>query len=730
MSFLRTTALQDLLNRPAAPQLSGPQKTSEYFGTNVFGRDAMREYLAEEAFNAVQNAITYGTQIDRSVADLVAAGMKAWALAKGASHYTHWFQPLTGATAEKHDAFFTPLDGGKAIEKFEGGQLVQQEPDASSFPNGGIRNTFEARGYTAWDPTSPAFIINATLCIPTIFISYTGEALDYKTPLLHAHAALDKAAVEVCQYFDKNVTKVVATLGWEQEYFLVDLGFYYARPDLMMTGRTLFGDSPAKGQQLEDHYFGSIPDRVAGFMQDLETESWKLGIPVKTRHNEVAPGQFELAPVFEEINLAIDHNQLLMDLMEKIARRHHLKVLLHEKPFAGVNGSGKHNNWSLATNTGKNLLSPGKTPKTNLQFLTFFVNTIKAVHTHADLLRAAIASAGNDHRLGANEAPPAIISVFLGTQLTQVLDDVEKKVKEGKMSPEAKTDVKLNIGKIPQIILDNTDRNRTSPFAFTGNKFEFRAVGSSANCSAAMMVLNTIVANQLIEFKKDVDALILKKKYDKEEAILHILRDYIVSSKAIRFEGNGYGDEWVKEAKKRGLSNFKTTPAALDAYVSKEAKKLFTSLGIVSERELEARYEISLEQYVKAINIESVVIEDLVLNQILPPAISYQSDLLNNASGLMDVFGPTAGKKMAATQLQLIEKVAEHINGAKANLDAMVKERVKADALADAHKQAAAYCDKVRPYFDAIRTHVDELELIIEDGLWPLPKYREMLFLR
>lgn len=730
MSFLRTTALQDLLNRPASAPLTEAPKTSEYFGVNVFGRDAMREFLAEEAFNAVMNAATHGTQIDRSVADLVAAGMKAWALSKGASHYTHWFQPLTGATAEKHDAFFTPLEGGKAIEKFEGGQLVQQEPDASSFPNGGIRNTFEARGYTAWDPTSPAFIINATLCIPTIFVSYTGEALDYKTPLLNALSVLDKAAVDVCQYFDKNVTKVIATLGWEQEYFLVDLGLYNARPDLMMTGRTLFGDSPAKGQQLEDHYFGSIPDRVSAFMQDLETESWKLGIPVKTRHNEVAPGQFELAPVFEEINIAIDHNQLIMDLMEKIARRHHLKVLLHEKPFAGVNGSGKHNNWSMATNTGKNLLSPGKTPKTNLQFLTFFVNTIKAVYTHADLLRAAIASAGNDHRLGANEAPPAIISVFLGTQLSQVLDDIEKKVKDGKMSPEAKTDVKLNIGKIPQIILDNTDRNRTSPFAFTGNKFEFRAVGSSANCAAAMTVLNTIVANQLIEFKKDVEALIAKKKYDKDEAILHVLRDYIVATKAIRFEGNGYGDEWVKEAKKRGLSNHKTTPPALDAYVSAASKKLFTSLNIISERELEARYEISLEQYVKAINIESLVIEDLVLNQILPAAISYQSDLLNNASGLLDVFGPSQGKKLAAGQLQIIEKISNHINGAKENLDAMVKERAKADGLANAHKQAAAYCDKVKPYFDAIRTHVDELELIVDDGMWPLPKYREMLFLR
>lgn len=729
MSFLRANALQDIMGREYSIPRTEFQKTSEYYGINVFGYDAMREYLAEEAFIAVQNATIQGTQINRSVADLVAAGMRAWALSKGVTHYTHWFQPLTGTTAEKHDAFFTPLENGKAIEKFEGAQLVQQEPDASSFPNGGIRSTFEARGYTAWDPTSPAFIFNGTLCIPTIYVSYTGDALDFKTPLLKATHALDKAAVDVCQYFDKNVTKVIATLGWEQEYFLVDLGLYNARPDLVMCGRTLFGAAPAKGQQLEDHYFGSIPERVYAFMQDLETEAWKLGIPVKTRHNEVAPGQYELAPVFEEINLAIDHNQLIMDLMDKVARRHHLKVLLHEKPFAGVNGSGKHNNWSMATNTGKNLLSPGKNPKTNLQFLTFFVNTIKAVYDNADLLRASIASAGNDHRLGANEAPPAIISTFLGTQLSQVLDEVEQKVKQGKMSAEQKTELKLNIGKIPQILLDNTDRNRTSPFAFTGNKFEFRAVGSSANCAQAMTVLNTIVANQLIQFKADVDALMTKKKFDKDEAILNVLRDYIVASKNVRFEGNGYGDEWVKEAKKRGLSNHKTTPPALNGYMSKQSKALFSKLNVVTDRELEARYEIMVEQYIKAINIESKVMEDLFLNQILPAAIGYQTDLVNNVEGLMDIFEDEA-KTIGATQIGLIREIGDHINSAKKAIDAMRKEREKADGLTDAHKQADAYCDKVKPYFDTIRDNVDALELLVDDAQWPLAKYRELLFAR
>ena len=557
MATKRIQGYQDVLNRTPKP-IEYDGKVSELFGKNVFHSEIMREYLPSDAYKSMMEAIQNGTRLDRKMADQVASAMKDWAITKGATHYTHWFQPLTGTTAEKHDAFFKPVGPGRAIERFDGDLLVQQEPDASSFPNGGIRNTFEARGYTAWDPSSPAFVIGKTLCIPTIFISYTGESLDYKMPLLKALYAIDQAAVEVCQYFDKNVTKVNATLGWEQEYFLVDQALFNARPDLMMTGRALFGHESAKGQQLEDHYFGSIPERVTAYMREFETEAILLGIPVTTRHNEVAPNQYECAPIFEECNLANDHNLLLMDLMEKIARKHNFRVLLHEKPFAGVNGSGKHNNWSLGTNTGVNLLAPGKNPKSNLQFLTFFVNTIKAIHDNADLLRACIASASNDHRLGANEAPPAIISTFIGSQLSSLLDEIEKNVKAGKMTPEDKTELKLNIGKIPQIMLDNTDRNRTSPFAFTGNKFEFRAVGSSANCSHAMIVLNTIMANQLNIFKKNVDARIDKGEA-KDEAILKELQKLIKESKKIRFEGNGYGDEWVKEAEKRGLNNFKTT---------------------------------------------------------------------------------------------------------------------------------------------------------------------------
>ncbi|MFN5636009.1 MAG: glutamine synthetase III, partial [Flavobacteriales bacterium] len=564
MATKRLTAYRDVLNRtPKAVDLDS--KLSELYGTLVFHSEVMREYLPSETYKSINEAVNAGARLDRKVADQVATAMKDWALSKGATHYTHWFQPLTGTTAEKHDAFLKPIGPGRAIERFDGDMLIQQEPDASSFPNGGIRNTFEARGYTAWDPSSPAFIMGKTLCIPTIFISYTGESLDYKTPLLRALHCIDKAAVDVCQYFDKNVNKVVATLGWEQEYFLVDQALFNARPDLMLTGRALFGHAPAKGQQLEDHYFGSIPERVNAFMREFEMESLRLGIPVTTRHNEVAPNQFECAPIFEECNLANDHNLLLMDLMEKIARKHDFRVLLHEKPFAGVNGSGKHNNWSLGTNTGVNLLAPGKNPKSNLQFLTFFVNTIMAIHDNADLLRASIASAGNDHRLGANEAPPAIISAFIGSSLTAVLDDLEKNIKAGKMTPQDKTELKLNIGKIPQILLDNTDRNRTSPFAFTGNKFEFRAVGSSANCASAMIVINTIVANQLIKFKKAVDAR-MDKGEGKDEAILKELQVLIKASKKIRFEGNGYGDAWVKEAEKRGLSNRKDTPRALKAY--------------------------------------------------------------------------------------------------------------------------------------------------------------------
>lgn len=718
-----------ILQASSNGQAKGPSmsdRQSKLFGMNVFGKSAMRELLSKEAYNSVMEAIEKGTRIDRKIAGQVASAMKDWALAKGATHYTHWFQPLTGSTAEKHDAFFDPIGDGKAIENFEANQLVQQEPDASSFPNGGIRNTFEARGYTAWDPSSPAFIIGTTLCIPTIFVSYTGEALDYKTPLLKALHAIDKAAVDVCQYFDKNVTKVVPTLGWEQEYFLVDSALFNTRPDLVITGRTLFGHAPAKGQQLEDHYFGSIPERVLNFMRELEFECMLLGIPIKTRHNEVAPNQFECAPVFEECNLAVDHNQLLMDVMDRVARKHHFRILFHEKPFAGVNGSGKHNNWSLGTNTGKNLLSPGNTPKTNLQFLTFFINIIKAFHDHADLLRACIASAGNDHRLGANEAPPAIMSIFIGTQLTAILDELEK-VKDGKMTSDEKTDLKLNIGKIPEILLDNTDRNRTSPFAFTGNKFEFRAVGSSANCANAMTVLNTILTDQLIKFKNEVDEQIAKD-VKKDEAILKILRDYVRQSKRILFEGNGYGEEWVKEAEKRGLNNIKTTPAALDAMISKQTVDLYTSHQIMNEREIEARHEIQLEIYTKKIQIESRVIGDLCLNQIIPTAIRYQNELISNVKGLKDIFGDKDFKTLGGMQIEMIREISERAAKIKSDVDQMIEERKKANALHHAKDQAHAYCDKVKPYFDSIRYHVDKLELLVDDELWPLPKYRELLF--
>ena len=728
MATIRFHALKETFNRKPV-KFKEKEKHSENFGKNVFNYTAMRQYMTKEAFKSVQNAILHGTKIDRNIADQVASGMKDWALAKGATHYTHWFQPLTGATAEKHDAFFEPVENGQAIEKFEGAQLVQQEPDASSFPNGGIRNTFEARGYTAWDPTSPAFIYGTTLCIPTIFVSYTGEALDYKTPLLKALSSVDDAATNVCKYFDKNVKKVISTLGWEQEYFLIDEAFSKSRPDIILTGRTVVGHSPAKGQQLDDHYFGSISDRVLNFMRDLETECMYLGIPVKTRHNEVAPNQFELAPVFEETNLAVDHNSLLMDVMEKVAKRHQFKVLLHEKPFAGINGSGKHNNWSLATDTGINLLSPGKTPMSNLQFLTFFINTIKAVNDNEELLRASIASAGNDHRLGANEAPPAIISVFIGEQLTKVLNEL-KSVTKGKLSPQEKTDLKLNVvGKIPDVLLDNTDRNRTSPFAFTGNKFEFRAVGSKQNCANPMTILNTIVAKQLKEFKIEVDALIKTKKLKKDEAIFNVLREYIKDSERILFEGNGYSNEWEKEAKKRGLSNNKTTPEALKAKVSKKAIQLFEEMGVMSKVEAEARYEIEIEEYTKKIQIEGRVLGDIARNHIVPTAIKYQTALIKNAQGLKDIFGKDY-KDIAKEQLELIKTISDHITAIKAKTKAMINERKKANKIQDAEKQTLAYCNKVKPYFDEIRYHCDKLETMVDDELWPLVKYREMLFTR
>jgi glutamine synthetase len=760
MAIQRFRALEEVLSRTPV-EVNLPKATvSEFYGENVFNKETMKKWLSDEAFKSVLAAMEQGTKLDRSIADDVASSMKAWAMSKGVSHYTHWFQPLTGTTAEKHDAFAQNIEDGKALERFDGDQLVQQEPDASSFPNGGIRSTFEARGYTAWDPTSPAFIIGQTLCIPTIFVSYTGEALDYKTPLLKALSALDKTAVDVCQYFDKNVTKVTATLGWEQEYFLIDSAFYNARPDIAFTGRALFGQAGAKGQQLEDHYFGSIPERVLAYIRELEIECYKLGIPVKTRHNEVAPNQFELAPVFEEANLAVDHNSLLMDIMEKVARRHNFRVLLHEKPFAGINGSGKHNNWSMSTNTGKNLLGPGKTPKTNMQFLTFFINTIKAVHDNADLMRAVIASSGNEHRLGANEAPPAIMSIFIGTQLTKVLEEIEKKVKSGKMTPEEKTALKLNIGKIPEILLDNTDRNRTSPFAFTGNKFEFRAVGSSANCAAAMTVVNTIMADQLAKFKVEVDAKI-KKGVEKDEAIFQVLRDYIFSTKKILFEGNGYGEEWVKEAKKRGLSNIKSTPEALKIFMRKDVVKLFESNNIMNEREQHARYEIQLETYMKKIQIESRLVGEIAMGTIIPSAIAYQSRLIENVKGLKEIASMTAtttvkaskkavlaggdfedegGKHfagasndlnlIAAPQIETINKISKYISAIQTNVYKMIEARKKANSLEDAQDKASAYCDHVKPYFDEIRYHADKLEFVVDDELWALPKYREMLFTR
>lgn len=729
MSTLRFQALKDASDRkPVKFEESG--KKSVLFGSNVFNDKAMKQFLTSDAYKGVKDAVQHGTKIDRKLADYIAMGMKEWALTKGVTHYTHWFQPLTGATAEKHDAFFDiSYDGLESFEKFGGGQLVQQEPDASSFPNGGIRNTFEARGYTAWDPTSPAFIFGTTLCIPTVFISYTGEALDYKTPLLRALNAVDEAATDVCKYFDKNVKKVTATLGWEQEYFLVDSSLANSRPDLMLTGRTLLGHTSAKGQQLDDHYFGSIPSRALAYMRELEEECMLLGIPVKTRHNEVAPNQFELAPIFEETNLAVDHNSLLMDVMSKVGERHDFKVLFHEKPFKGVNGSGKHNNWSMATDTGVNLLSPGKTPMSNLQFLSFFINTIKAVQEYEELLRASIATASNDHRLGANEAPPAIISVFIGDQLTKVLAELEG-VSKGKLSPEEKTDLKLNVvGKIPDVMLDNTDRNRTSPFAFTGNKFEFRAVGSSANCANAMTTLNSIVAKQLREFKKEVDALIDKKGLKKDEAIFNVLREYIKGTKNILFEGDGYSEAWEKEAKKRGLSNHKTTPSALKAKVSKKALDLFSDLNVMNHVEVEARYEIELEEYTKKIQIEGRVLGDIARNHVIPTAIRYQNTLIENVRGLKEIFGKDF-EKIAKEQIFLIKEISAHIEGINSNVEAMTEARKKANALTDAQKMAEAYCDKVKPYFEIIREHCDKLELLVDDEIWTLTKYRELLFTR
>ena len=726
---LRFDAIRDLKNNQTTVAASA--KITGIFNSSVFTLKTAREYLTDESYKSLVTSIRGGKKIDRSMANQIAIGIKAWAESKGVTHYTHWFQPLTGTTAEKHDSFFTLKGDGTAIEEFDGAALIQQEPDASSFPSGGLRATFEARGYTAWDPSSPAFIIEIgqgkTLCIPTLFVAYTGESLDYKAPLLKAVEAINKAAIDVCHYFDKNITKVTPTLGWEQEYFVIDEAIANARPDLVQCGRTVYGASPAKGQQLEDHYFGSIPERVYAFMRDFEQESYKLGIPLRTRHNEVAPAQFECAPIFEEVNIAVDHNTLLMDIMNRVAKRHKLVVLFHEKPFAGINGSGKHNNWSLATDTGVNLLAPGKTPKTNLMFLTFFVNTIKAVHDYADILRAAIASAPNDHRLGANEAPPAIISVFVGQYLAKVLEDIETRV-GSKFDEQDEAILKLDLHRsIPELLLDNTDRNRTSPFAFTGNKFEFRAVGSSANCAISMTVLNTIVADTLKKFKSDVDGLI-EKGDKKEVAIMQVIQKYIVESKAVLFEGDGYSEQWHQEAERRGLPNLKTTPVALDAMVTKKAKDLFERNHVYTHTELEARHEIELEKYIKKVQIEARIMGDLAINHILPAAISYQNKLSSNINGLK---AAGLGADTYASQTDLLQQVSKHIQVIYTQVNAMVEARKVANNIEDTRKKAIAYeADVKSAFFDEIRYHVDKLEHLVDDDKWTLPKYREMLFLR
>jgi glutamine synthetase len=727
---LRFDAVKALSNA-TAEAVAPSAKITGIFGENVFSDKTARSFLSDEAYKSLTNSIKGGKKIDRQMANQIGAGMRSWAEGKGVTHFTHWFQPLTGSTAEKHDSFFTLKGDGTAIETFDGEALIQQEPDASSFPNGGLRATFEARGYTAWDPSSPVFIMEIgtgkTLCIPTIFISYTGESLDYKAPLLKATDALTKSALDVCHYFDKNISKVTTTLGWEQEYFMIDEAMVNARPDILMSGRAVFGHAPAKGQQLEDHYFGSIPERIYAFMRDFETESYKLGIPLRTRHNEVAPCQFECAPIYEEINLAVDHNTLLMDVMDRVARRHKLRVLIHEKPFAGINGSGKHNNWSMATDTGINLLAPGKTPKSNLMFLAFFVNTIKAVHDYAPLLRASIASAGNDHRLGANEAPPAIISVFTGSNLAKVLNDIVERVGE-KFDEQDEAMLKLDLHKsIPEVLLDNTDRNRTSPFAFTGNKFEFRAVGSSANCANPMTVLNTIVAETLTNFKTDVDALIAKGE-KKDVAILQVIRLYIISSKNALFEGDGYSEEWAAEAEKRGLPNVKTTPLALDAMIAEAAVTLFTKHKVYMHSELEARHEIELEKYIKKVQIEARIMGELCSSSILPAAIKYQNVLISNIKGLKEI-GLT--ESSYANQLAILTKLSEYIGIVADLVEQMITARKKANTLVGSRAMAIAYNDDVKAkFFDAIRYHVDKLELMVDDTYWQLPKFREMLFLR
>jgi glutamine synthetase len=729
MGTLRFKAVEKAVSRQPLEVKSPTVKTSEYYAVNVFNKQRMREYLSQEAFNSVMEAIEKGTKVDRKVSNQIASGMKAWALDKGVTHYTHWFHPLTGATAEKHDAFFEPSSDVYVIENFDGSKLVQQEPDASSLPSGGMRNTFEARGYTAWDPSSPAFVMGNTLCIPSVFISFKGDSLDYKTPLLKSIEAVDKAAVELCNYFDKSVSKVIVGLGCEQEYFLVDDALFNARPDMKLTERTLMGHSAAKDQQLADHYFGYIPMRVTSFMQDFEIEAYKLGIPVKTRHNEVAPNQYECAPVYEEVNLAVDHNQLLMTIMKRVAKKHNFKVLFHEKPYKDVNGSGKHCNWSLITNTGINLLSPGNTPKTNMLFLAFFVSVIKGVYEYQDLLRSSIVSLGNEHRLGAAEAPPAIMSVFLGTEVNRILDEIETRVSGKKMSPDEKTELKLDVGKIPEILPDNTDRNRTSPFAFTGNRFEFRAVGSATNVSSPMIVLNTIAASQLREFKAEVDKLI-EEGVKKDEAIFQVIKKFIVASKKARFDGNNYSEEWKKEAVNRGLTNINDVLEALSAIVSPESKKLFTEMKVFSERELEARLEIDMEKYLKKLQIESRVLGDLAINHILPTVYRYQNVLIENVKGLKELFDNSDYEKLAATQLASIREISSRAAMVNIKVNNMIDERRKANTIEEIDKKAKEYSLKVKPYLDEIRYQIDHLEMIVDDEMWPLPKYRELLFIR
>ena len=730
MSISRFNAVEKASNRKAVEAVTPEHKVSEYYGENVFNRKAMQKYLSKETYKALTYAIDHGIPIDREVANHVAAGMRMWALEKGVTHYTHWFQPLTDGTAEKHDAFVEHDGHGGMIEEFSGKLLVQQEPDASSFPNGGLRNTFEARGYSAWDPSSPAFIVDDTLCIPTVFIAYTGEALDYKTPLIRSIEALGKAAKEVYQYFDQDVHKIITYLGWEQEYFLVDEDLYSARPDLSLTERTLLGHESAKNQQLDDHYFGAIPSRVQEFMKDLETECYKLGIPVKTRHNEVAPNQFELAPIYEECNLANDHNQLLMSIMKRVARHHNFRVLLHEKPFNGVNGSGKHCNWSMGTDKGVNLFSPGKNREDNLRFITFVVNTIMAVYKYNALLKASIASATNAHRLGANEAPPAIISTFLGTQISDILDKFENSSIEDAIEVDDKKGLHLGFGQIPELLLDNTDRNRTSPFAFTGNRFEFRAPGSSVNCGSAMLALNSAVAYQLRQFRKDVEAQQAEGK-SKEVAIFNVLKAYIKESKPIRFDGNGYSDAWKAEAARRGLDCENSVPLQYDAYLRPDSIEMFAATGVLTRKELEARNEVKWEIYIKKVQIEARVLGDLSLNHIIPVAVRYQNVLLDNIAKLKETFGDDADfNDLSEEPRRLVRKIAGHICAVTKKVDEMVEARKKANRLADMRERAIAYHDTVAPYLDEIRDHIDDLELMVDNQMWPLPKYRELLFIR